>query len=186
MKKWIVLMTLTIAGFAFTSIVQRLNEEAPVFIPPSEQRTGGDSAKGYEYLVNGDYVKGGIPFNLYVLGIGKTKENLLGRKGINEKVSHEYTASTAANGEILVAPNCLQCHAQVMDDKLVIGAGNSLIDFTRDQKLNLKNLELAEAFIRKTSPSKYKASADFFEVTKTIGPYLHTEVRGVNTADPGL
>ena len=183
MKKWLVVTTLTIAGFAFTSIVQRFNEEAPVFIPPSEQRTGGDSAKGYEYLVNGDYVKGGIPLNLYILGIGKTKENYLGRKGINEKVSHEYTASTAANGEILVAPNCLQCHAQVMDDKLVIGVGNSLIDFTRDQRLNLKNLELGEAFIRKTSPSKYKASAKFFEVTKTIGPYLHTDVRGVNTAD---
>ena len=176
-------MVLTAAGFAFTTMVQRFNEESPVYIPSSPQRTGGDPKRGYDYLVKGDYVKGGIPYNLYVLGIGKSKENYLQRDGINEKISHEYTAVNASNGEVLVAPNCLQCHAQVMDDQLIMGLGNTFIDFSNNQKLNIRNLERAEAFVKTTSPRKYEASADFFNISKTIGPYLNTEVRGVNAAD---
>ena len=184
MKKWIVLIVLVSAGFAFTRVVQEYNEEKPVYIPSSQQRTGGDPKKGFEYLIQGDYVKGGIPYNIYVLGIGKSKANFLERHGINEKISHEYTAVKAANGEILVAPNCLQCHAQVMDDQLIMGLGNSFIDFSdQDEKLNLKNLERAEAFVRTTAPRKYEASEKFFNISKTIGPYLITEVRGVNAAD---
>jgi mono/diheme cytochrome c family protein len=183
MKKWMVLVVLTVMGFAFTSVIHEYTEEKPVYIPASLQRTGGDAKKGYDYLIKGDYVKGGIPFNMYVLGIGKDKTNLLQRDGINEKISHEYTAVNAPNGEILVAPNCLQCHAQVMDDKLVMGLGNTFIDFSSSQKLNIKNLERAEAFLRTTAPRKYEAAADFFNISKTIGPLLNTEVRGVNAAD---
>lgn len=183
MKKRIVLIILTTASFAFTTVIQRFSEETPVYIPPSPQRTGGDPKKGYEYLIKGDYVKGGIPYNIYVLGIGKNRANFLQRDGINEKISHEFTAVRASNGEILVAPNCLQCHAQVMDGQLIMGLGNTYIDFTRNQKLNLKNLERAEAFLRTTSPRKYEASANFFNITKTIGPFLNTKVRGVNAAD---
>jgi mono/diheme cytochrome c family protein len=183
MKKWIVLMALAVAGFAFSSVVQEFNEERPVYIPPSSQRTGGDALKGYEYLIEGDYVKGGIPFSMYLLGIGRNNTNLLQRDGINETISHEYTAVNAANGEILVAPNCLQCHAQVIDNQLVMGLGNTFIDFTNNQRLNLKNLKRAEAFLRTTAPRKYEASANFFNITKTVGPYLSTEVRGVNAAD---
>ena len=183
MKKWMVLIVFTAAGFAFTTVVQQLNDEKAVYIPSSPQRIGGDPQKGYEYLIKGDYVKGGIPYNMYVLGIGKSKNNFLKREGINEKLSHEYTGVTAANGEILVAPNCLQCHAQVMDDELIIGLGNTFIDFSDNKKLNVKNLKRAEAFLQTTAPRKYEAAADFFTITKTIGPFLNTEVRGVNAAD---
>ena len=183
MKKWIVLMVVMTAGFAFTTVVQKFNDDRPVYIPSSPQRTGGDPKKGYEYLIKGDYVKGGIPYNIYVMGIGKNKANYLQREGINEKISHEYTAVNAPNGEVLVAPNCLQCHAQVMDDQLIMGLGNTFIDFSDDKKLNVKNMGLAEAFLRTTSPRKYEAAANFFTVTKKIAPFLHTEVRGVNAAD---
>lgn len=183
MKKWIVLIIFAVVGFAFTSVVEQFSDERPVYIPSSPQRTGGDPDKGYEYLVKGNYVKGGIPYNLYLLGIGKSNKNFLHRDGINENISHEYTAVNASNGELLVAPNCLQCHAQVMDDQLVIGLGNTFIDFSNNKKLNVKKLERAEAFIRTTAPRKYEAAADFFNITKIIGPFLNTEVRGVNAAD---
>ena len=183
MKKLGVLLLVLISGAAFTTIVKELNDEKPVYIPGSPQRLWGDSAKGYEYLTTGNYVKGGIPYSIFVFGIGKNKTNFLNRSGKNEKISHEYTAVAAPNGELLVAPNCLQCHAQVFNDQLYIGLGNSFIDFSAGQKLNLKNLERAENFLRTTSPRKYEASASFITVAKTIGPYLKTEVRGVNSAD---
>jgi mono/diheme cytochrome c family protein len=183
MKKLGVLLLVLISGAAFTTIVKELNDEKPVYIPGSPQRLWGDSAKGYEYLTTGNYVKGGIPYSIFVFGIGKNKTNFLNRSGKNEKISHEYTAVAAPNGELLVAPNCLQCHAQVFNDQLYIGLGNSFIDFSAGQKLNLKNLERVENFLRTTSPRKYEASASFITVAKTIGPYLKTEVRGVNSAD---
>lgn len=183
MKKWSVLVVMMTAGLAFTTAIQEFSDDEPTYIPPSPQRVGGDPGKGFEYLTTGDYVKGGIPYNIYVLGIGKTKQNFLNRTGINEKISHEYTAVTAPNGETLVAPNCLQCHAQVMDDKLIVGLGNTFIDFSNNQKLNVRNLEKAEAFVKTTSPRKYEAAANFFHISKIIGPLLNTEVRGVNAAD---
>ena len=52
----------------------------------------------------------------------------------------------APNGEIVVAPNCLQCHAQVFENKLIIGLGNSTVDFTGGEKLNPKNASLPKNF----------------------------------------
>jgi mono/diheme cytochrome c family protein len=180
MKTWIVIIGILITTAAFTVLT---SEYDPVPIPPSVQRTGGDVQKGFEYLTTGDYVKGGIPYSIFVLGMGKDRRNFLERSGKNEKISYEYTVVTAANGEQLVAPNCLQCHAQIFDDSLYIGLGNSLIDFTQNEKLNLKNLQRVESFLKLTAKRKYEASRPFLEVTKTVGPFLATEVKGVNTAD---
>src|SRR5690242_21926960 len=114
MKKWIVLTIIVISGIAFTSVLRR-GEYDPVPIPPSQQRLGGDSAKGYEYLTTGDYVRGGIPYSFFVLGMGKDRSHLLPRTGKNENLPYGYTAFTSSSGEVLVAPNCLQCHAEVFD-----------------------------------------------------------------------
>ena len=180
MKKVVVLLLIVVAALAFTDIIP--SEFDPVSIPASTQRVGGNEKKGYNYLISGDYVKGGIPYGVFMLGMGKDRKNYLSRTGYNEKLSHEYTAVEASNGEIVVAPNCLQCHAQEFDGKLVMGLGNSFIDFTPNQKVNVQNLERVEIFLRNTSPKKYEAAANFINVGKTIGPLLHTEVRGVNAA----
>lgn len=176
-------MILLVSGFAFTTWIEEYNEYDPVPIPPSPQRLGGDVTKGFEYLITGDYVKGGIPYSAFVMGLGKDKRNFLQREGKNEKIPFEYTAVTAPNGEILVAPNCLQCHAQVFDEQLYIGMGNTFIDFTQNDKLNIKNLKALESFLKLTAPKKYQASKAFIEIAKAIGPYLHTDVQGVNAAD---
>ncbi|MBC6490231.1 c-type cytochrome [Flavihumibacter stibioxidans] len=156
--------------------------EKPVPIPPSAQRSG-DPAKGFDYLVNGDYVKGGIPYDFYLLGKGKEKNNYLKRSGLNGTVSHEYTVVKASNGENLVAPNCMQCHSQVFNDSLIIGMGNSFMDFSSGQQVNSNSMKILATMLKASSPSKYEASKNFIQVTGTIGPYLKTEVRGVNAAD---
>jgi mono/diheme cytochrome c family protein len=179
MKKAAALLTIIISSLAFTTI---LNEFDAVPIPPSIQRTGGDTSKGYNYLITGDYVKGGIPYSLFILGMGKDKKNYLNREGRNEKLSFDYTA-VEVSGEILVAPNCLQCHAQVFNDSLIIGMGNTSINFAENEKLNLKNLQRLENMLKLTAPRKLAAAAPFIEVAKTIGPYLQTAVQGVNAAD---
>ncbi len=183
MRKYSILLLLLVSGFAFTTWIQEYNEFDPVPIPPSTQRLGGDTSKGLEYLITGDYVKGGIPYSAFIMGLGKDKRNFLQREGKNEKLPYAYTAITASNGEILVAPNCLQCHAQEFEDQLYIGMGNTTIDFTQNDKMNLKNLKALESFLKLTAPKKYHASKAFIEVAKAIGNNLQTDVQGVNAAD---
>src|SRR5688572_32610299 len=175
------LLTILIIGVLLASFVIGDPDEA-VFIPPSKQRTEGDSAKGYYYLVNGDYVKGGVPDNIFRMGIGKPIIYLK-RDSVNEGIPHDFTAVKAMNGEIVIAPNCLQCHAQVFEGNLYIGLGNTFVDFSDEPILNKKNLEKAEKFLKTLSPKKYKASLEFFEVAKTVGPLLYTQPCGVNSAD---
>src|SRR5688572_25441693 len=182
MKKWMVISFIVFTCLGFTRMLSG-GEYDPVPIPPSTQRTGGDSTKGFEYLITGDYVKGGIPYSIFLLGMGKDRKNHLERSGKNEKLSHEYTAITAPNGEILVAPNCLQCHAQEFDGQLYIGLGNSLIDFSDNKKLTVQNLKRVESLLKLTARNKYEAAKHFIDVAKTITPYLETDAPGVNSAD---
>jgi mono/diheme cytochrome c family protein len=184
MKKLQVLLTMLMLFSAFAGI-EKWQGKIPstaVYIPENIQRTG-NAAAGFKYLTTGDYVKGGLPYDYFLLAVGKSKTNYLQREGLNATITHEYTVVKAANGENLVAPNCMQCHAQVFEGKLVMGMGNSFADFTLGQKLNPQAYSMLENFLKKGSPKKYEASKSFLQVAKSIGPYLGTEVRGVNAAD---
>lgn len=163
--------------------VVRHYENDPVPIPPSVQRTGGNAQKGFDYLTTGDYVKGGIPYSFFVMGMGKDTNNYLQRTGDNKNISYEYTAVKAGNGELLVAPNCLQCHAQVVDDKLYVGMGNSFVDFAQDERFDPELLQNIESVLKLTAPKRYEASKSFIDVAKTVGSHIVTDTRGVSPAD---
>ncbi|HUC82122.1 MAG TPA: hypothetical protein VMR70_14555 [Flavisolibacter sp.] len=176
------LLFLLICAVAFSAFIIRQGGDEPVVIPASQQRIG-DAAKGYDYLTNGDYVRSGIPYQVYLFGAGADSNNFLRRTGMNAKVSHEFTAVKAKNGETVVAPNCMSCHAQVLDGKLVMGLGNSLVDFTKGKKFNLENIELLEKLLKFQSPKQYEASYEFLRASKAITGYLYAPVKGVNVAD---
>ena len=174
------LMALTVGLSAFF-IRSSVNE--PVPIPPSPQRTGGNAQKGYDYLVNGDYIRSGIPYNIFLFGAGADSNNYLQRTGMNAKLRYDVTAVKAANGQMVVAPNCLSCHAQVFENKLVIGLGNSLVDFTKGQKFNVENIELLEKLLQVQSPKQFEAAMEFIRASKAITANLYAPVKGVNVAD---
>ncbi len=155
--------------------------DQPVHIPASPQRTG-DAAKGYQYLTTGDYLKSGLPYQLFMMSGKKDTLNLLQRTGINKDVPYEYTAISAPNGELLVSPNCLQCHAQVFEGKLYVGLGNSASDFTIGTSTAAMSDNLYK-MLSMMGGKKFDAAKNFLVATKTIGPYLQTDVRGVNAAD---
>jgi len=183
MKKVLVIVCFGVVCLAFTKSIRHFfSEEKPVFIPPSKQRVG-DAKTGYTYLTTGDYLKSGIPYNYFKLGFGKSTINYLERDGMNKDIPYEYTAVKAFNGEIVIAPNCLQCHAQVFEYKLVMGLGNTTIDFSGGQKLNPQTAISAEKVLKNLDPKKYEAAEPFLKVVKAIGSQLYTKVRGVNTAD---
>jgi hypothetical protein len=71
----------------------------------------------------------------------------------------------------------------VFDGKLIVGLGNSLIDFTQGERLNASNFDLLEQILKNNAPKQYEAAASFLKITKAITPYLFAHSRGVNTAD---
>ena len=182
MKKLCVVVIIAVVCFSFSSIILSGAGHDPVPVLPSKHRTG-DAKAGYEYLTTGDYLRSGIPLSYFKLGFGKNTTNYLDRGGHNTDIPYDYTVVNAPNGELVVAPNCMQCHAQVFDGKLIIGLGNSTLDFTKNQKLDPKNAEAAEKLLRNVDPKKYEAAEPFLRVVKGIGNQLHTQVRGVNAAD---
>src|SRR2546422_6329360 len=107
MKRLIVITILIATCFLFAYDLHYTKDD-PVPIPPSKQRSG-DAAKGYQYLVTGDYLKSGVPYSYFKLGF-KNDSNDLQRDGLNKNLPYTYTAVKAKNGEPVVAPNCLQCH----------------------------------------------------------------------------
>ncbi|HWB27321.1 MAG TPA: hypothetical protein VG738_17725 [Chitinophagaceae bacterium] len=185
-KKWIVFAAVGFSIFISVAAIgkktQADNAESPQYIPPSEQRTGNAQA-GYDYLINGDYIRSGLPFGLYKLLVGKDTSNQLGRSGRNAKIEYDFTMVKAPDGVDIVVPNCLQCHAQVFDGKLIIGLGNSMADFSMSMQTNSGYLKAVTGVMKLFSPMQYLAAEPAIRSLKTVGPYLQTEVRGVNPAD---
>jgi len=182
MKKLIILLTISFLAFAFVKLTDTFPKDDPQYIPPSKQRSG-NVAKGYEYLTTGDYLKSGIPYSFFFMGAPKDTNNFLNRNGLNKNLSHDFTAVQAPNGEMVVAPNCLQCHAQVFDGKLIVGLGNSFSDFTMNRG---GTAMLAENFLKNLkgdNVKKYDAAKNFLTAIKAISPKLITSTKGVNLAD---
>ncbi len=183
MKKVLVLFTIVLISFVFinfTTLLEQANN--PTYIPPSKQRTG-DAVKGYEYLTTGDYLKSGIPYSFFILGAPKDSNNYLNRSGFNKNLSHDFTAVKAPNGELVVAPNCLQCHSQVFDGKLVVGMGNSFSDFTVNRQSTALMAEKVMKNLTGPNAKKYEAAKNFIDAIKVISPNLITSTKGVNLAD---
>jgi Cytochrome c len=180
MKKYIVILLLCLVGFGFNVIIES-GPDDPVFIPPSPQRVGNPDT-GYHFIVTGDYVNSGLPTIFYRMGFGRAKD-LLQREGRNAGIRHDFNVVNAPNGEEIVVPNCLQCHAQVFDDKLIMGLGNANADFTSARGFDSNVLEGILSGYMKLNKKKAEASKEFIDVGKVIGGQIYTSVRGVNPAD---
>lgn len=151
-------------------------------IAASNQRTG-DAGQGYDYLVNGNYVGSGIPIAIYGTVYGDDPANLLGRTGDNATISPAFTALDAANGVRVVAPNCMQCHAQELRGEFVMGLGNSTEDYTVDGSALIGGLDAAVTVFYGNPSPEWTAYSAFRRGLLASGPHLITETVGVNPAD---
>jgi hypothetical protein len=173
-------LALAIVLSAFT-LVRSGQGEDPVPIPKSRQRSG-DAAKGYEYLITGDYLRSGIPIDFFPKAL-RDKRNPLQRTGLNADIPFSYTAVNAPNGVKVVAPNCLQCHAQVFDSVLYVGMGNAQSDFTLQPRASGMIFAALEQLLSKGDPRNLAAASPFLRASKALAPEIHVPVRGVNVAD---
>ena len=156
--------------------------ETTEFLPASTQRAG-NIEKGYDYLVNGNYVDGGIPYNLWLLLRGENSSNILKRQGDNAKVGYQYTVITTAKNTRAVGVNCLNCHASYINNEFVMGLGNSTFDFSTDQTTNINLLDALLKTNYSLNSPEYQAFFPYKRGFLTISPLTVTETQGVNPAD---
>jgi len=182
MKKLTILLSLSAIIIVTISFTGSDNGDKPQYIPASEQRTG-DAAKGYDYLINGDYIKSGVPYGYFTLLNGKDDDNVLNRTGKNANVGPGFTVVNAPNGVEIVAPNCMQCHGEYFEGQFILGLGNTTIDFSNVSKQNNFKNNAALKLMQTISPKQYDAAYAMIRSFNTVYPMMETEVRGVNAAD---
>jgi hypothetical protein len=181
MKKYLIIILASFLVTGFTVFTEP-GPDDPVAIPPSPQRVGNPDS-GYQYIITGDYVNSGLPLLLYRMGMGMNKNDFLNREGRNSGVRYDFNVVVAPNGEDIVVPNCLQCHAQVFNDSLILGLGNANADFTESRRFDSGILQGMIDSYMKLNKKKAEASREFLQVGKVIGGKIYTEVKGVNSAD---
>ncbi len=148
-------------------------------MPAYEQRTG-DAANGRRALIEEGYVGCGVPLSAYRKVFEPAPESLrlAGRTGVNAEMPYNMTAFRTAAGIEVVTPNCLQCHAETIAGKLVIGLGNHTADYTNDVGALAEAVGgLVEGEAERAEWSRWR------DRIVAIAPYTITATQGVNSAD---
>ncbi|MCB9047326.1 MAG: c-type cytochrome [Chitinophagales bacterium] len=146
---------------------------------PANPQQQGDAEQGYTYLTTGDFLKSGLPYGAFIATNGKDKNNYLQREGKNATLAHGYNM-VEKNGIEMVIPTCLQCHAEEFDGQLVIGLGNTTLDFS---KTSHRDVKTRISVLKAMAPKQYEAAEPFLTAFAATYPLLETEVRGINPAD---
>ncbi len=152
----------------------------PGIVLQGDSQRVGDPALGYKHLVNSDYVRCGVPYSAYKAAFGNVDlgPKLPGREGLNADLPFMSTAFKTDSGVDVVAPNCLTCHAEMLEGKLVVGLGTVTQDFTID----LTAVAALSGLLVKDGPEKEEWKKWNSRV-QAVGPYIRTLVVGVNMAD---
>ena len=151
-------------------------------IPPSPQQSGGDPARGYTYLVAGDYIGSGVPYEFLKKKLSGAPDTVLRRSGVNANIEYGATAFLAPNGVRVVNGNCLTCHASEFQGEIVVGLGNSFSDYRKSLKPMAKLLNLGMNLNYKKSDPEYEAFEDFGNYLREMAPHIETNQFGANPA----
>jgi cytochrome c5 len=160
-------------------------------IPASPQRPG-DPRRGYDVIVDGEYLPCGIPASLYAAATGvvgsaygrfvgseAAQLRLPDRSARNADLPYYLTRARTRRGVEVIAQNCLFCHAGTINGQLVVGLGNAASDFTGD----FGALAAAAPIGLVLGGDERAELAKFTERTATIAPFMKTATVGVNPAD---
>ncbi len=167
-----------------------------VKIPAAPQGTG-NAQRGWETLVQGDYMTCGIPAKLWQIGafqgfistgLGGSKDapRIANRNDNNKDLPYFLNRFTSPeDGSDVMNANCLLCHGGRFDGELVVGLGNPEVDFTggagngsggsplTDQLLDAFGLNaLEKAQLRKV-----------FQRADVLGPRTSMRTIGMNPAE---
>lgn len=178
-------LTTFVAALALGALGASAREERPriTTIDPAPQRAG-DPTIGREYLLTGDSNGSGMPRVLFdALGIARNAEPKIQRDGPNSGLPHSMTAFTDAHGvEVVAMVNCLACHAQELNGRLVVGLGNSLADWTEATGIRTEPLRAMAGVVTKPDSPEREAFLHFIKGGEVLAGRMHPPFKGVTPA----
>lgn len=174
MRAWVI-ATLGLAACGGGDTVPA-SEPGPI---PAYPQRDGDAAAGWRALIEEGYVGCGIPRSAYDQVFAPAPEwARLERAGAGATLPYTYNGFRTASGVDVVAPNCLQCHAETLRGELVIGLGSHTANYTQD--LSAAAI-LAGGLI--SDPAERTEWEKFRDRVVSVAPYTVTRTIGVNPAD---
>lgn len=181
MRKVFLYSLLAILGIILLSFTNT-HKPGKKHIKASKQRSG-DASRGYDYLVNGDYVSSGIPWEFYKVFAPNDSNNFLQRKGKASLIPPQFNFTVNEDGIEMLSPNCLNCHSDYLNGEYIVGLGNHSFDYRMDP-------QAAGQFMQTMITNKYGLDSKEFEAfqafsasMKALSGHLTTEARGLNPAD---
>ncbi|MCB0582847.1 MAG: c-type cytochrome [Phaeodactylibacter sp.] len=151
-------------------------------IPPSAQQEGGDPAAGLDYLIYGDYIGSGVPYEFFKKKMSNQPDTVLRREGENAYVGYGATVFTAPNGVKVVNGNCFTCHAGKLNGEVVLGLGNSFSDYRKSLKPMARLMRLGVGLKYDKDSDEWKAFEDFSNYFREMAPYIQVNQAGANPA----
>lgn len=151
-------------------------------LPAHPQQEGGDPEAGLNYIIYGDYIGSGIPYEVFAKRIKERKEQALEREGINQPLPYILTAFEGLEGVEVVNGNCFTCHAGRLNGELVLGLGNSFSEFQNNLKPLSKAMDLGMKVKYGKKSEEWTAYEDFRRYFQISAPYIQTNQPGVNPA----
>lgn len=151
-------------------------------VPATAQQLDGDPEAGLNYLIYGDYIGSGVPYDFIKKKLNNKPDTVFRRTGDNANVEYGATVFTAPNGVKVINGNCFTCHSSEFNGQLVVGMGNSFSDYTKSivpfVKLVYFGMDLK---YNKKSP-EWQAYKDFGEYSRAMASYIHLNQQGANPA----
>lgn len=151
-------------------------------VPATPQQLDGDAQAGLNYLIYGDYIGSGLPYEFIKKRFAGKPDTVLHRSGDNANIEYAMTVFTAPNGQKVANGNCFACHASEFNGQIFIGLGNSFSDYTKSMVPFVKMVNVAmDLKYNKKSP-EWQAYQDFGKFARTMAPYIHLNQQGANPA----
>ena len=161
---------------------QSTNDWKTQEIPATPQQLDGDPQAGLNYLIYGDYVGSGLPYEFVKKKISTQPDTVFHRTGENANVAYGMTVFTASNGQKVANGNCFTCHAGKLNGQIVVGMGNSFSDYTKSMVPFVKLVNIGmDLKYNKQSP-EWQAYQNFGKFAKAMAPYIHLNQQGANPA----
>ncbi|MEM8525698.1 MAG: c-type cytochrome [Bacteroidota bacterium] len=151
-------------------------------IEAEPQITNGDAERGFDYILNGDYVGGGIPYGLFKKRGAKIIKKVGKSNPANEDLPYFTNVFETQNGTKVVTGNCFTCHAAPLDGEIYLGIGN----YASDYRANLSSFGKVMTKVVNVSYGKESTAAadfqDFNRYLSAIAPAIETDQIGSNPA----
>ena len=146
------------------------------------QQTGGNAEEGFTYMLNGNYVGGGIPYKVFKNQGKRLLKKYPTQNRYEKDIPYFLTVFETDDHVKVVTGNCFTCHAAPINGEIFYGVGNYASDFRQNMTFFTKTTNLLMRLRYGTDSKEWAAYKDFGNFFTATAPSIVTSQMGVNPA----